>query len=284
VTKRPIFIGGMFKSGTSLLRAMVGQHPNIASGLETYWFDIPVPNIESDKTQERLRQLAEFYEFEHEQVLSMAAAAGDNVAFLSALLDSYATRLGKRRWAEKTPGNIQHLDEIVAGWPDAKIVHVIRDPKDIFASLCQARKWDTVAEFGERWCKSFGARERFLRTLDLNRDRYLELRYESLVQDPAETTQQLFKFLEEEWDEHVAVFSGTEDDFNRVLAVTGKASTTLERMKQPLTTGRVGIWRRILSESDVAALRNAAAEQGLLHVFREIEETTPAYREVRFSR
>ena len=37
--RAPIFIGGMFKSGTSLLRAMLGQHSAIASGLETYWFD-----------------------------------------------------------------------------------------------------------------------------------------------------------------------------------------------------------------------------------------------------
>ena len=36
----PIFIGGIFRSGTTLLRAMLGQHPNIAAGLETYWFDI----------------------------------------------------------------------------------------------------------------------------------------------------------------------------------------------------------------------------------------------------
>ena len=40
MTAAPVFIGGMFKSGTSLLRAMLGQHRNIASGLETYWFEV----------------------------------------------------------------------------------------------------------------------------------------------------------------------------------------------------------------------------------------------------
>jgi len=36
----PIFVGGYFKSGTSLLRALLGQHPDVASGLETHWFAI----------------------------------------------------------------------------------------------------------------------------------------------------------------------------------------------------------------------------------------------------
>jgi len=284
MSNRPIFIGGMFKSGTSLLRAMLGQHPNIASGLETYWFDIPAPNIESERTQERLRQLAEFYEFERSEVLSMAASAADSAGFLSQLLDTYANRLGKPRWAEKTPGNIQHLDKIIDGWPDAKIVHIIRDPKDIFASLRQARKWDTIAQFSERWCNIFGARERFRETLDLNEDRYLELRYESLVSEPVETTQRLLDFLEERWDASVAKFSGTQDDFNKVLAVTGKASTTLERMKQPLTAGRIGIWKHVLTVDDTESLRAAVEEEGLLGAFRKIEETTPQYSTIKFSR
>jgi hypothetical protein len=35
-----IFIGGMFKSGTSLLRVMLGQHLAISAGLETAWFQL----------------------------------------------------------------------------------------------------------------------------------------------------------------------------------------------------------------------------------------------------
>ena len=40
MSSNPIFVGGYFKSGTSLLRALLGQHPDIASGLETHWFAI----------------------------------------------------------------------------------------------------------------------------------------------------------------------------------------------------------------------------------------------------
>lgn len=37
----PIFIGGQMKSGTTLVRALLSQHPNIFGGLETHWFDLP---------------------------------------------------------------------------------------------------------------------------------------------------------------------------------------------------------------------------------------------------
>ena len=280
----PIFIGGMFKSGTSLLRAMIGQHPNIASGLETYWFDIDLPNLASADVQRRLDRLAEFYEFERADVLSMASQSPTSEVFLTALLRAYAERLGKTRWAEKTPGNNQHMDRIFAAWPDAKLVHIIRDPRDIYASLKQARKWDSIEEFSERWCRIVGAVERFRDVLDLNNDRYMELRYESLVLEPEKTTQKLFDFLDEDWSESVATFGGTPDDFDKVLSVTGKASTTLERMKQPLTSGRVGIWHQVLSDEEVDSLHAAVSEQGLLSAFLRIEEETPQYNIVNFSR
>lgn len=273
MNQRPIFIGGMFKSGTSLLRAMIGQHPNIASGLETYWFDIDWDK-QDDDLRERLGRLADLYDFDREEVAAMAATSPTVYAFLSAFLGAYATRLKKGRWAEKTPGNIQHMDRIVAGWGDAQIVHIIRDPKDVFASLREARKWDSIAEFTERWCNFLGAAEQFRNTLDLNGDCYFELRYEALVADPAATTRALFDFLGEEWSEDVASFAGKSDDYDKVLKFTGKDSTTLKRLSEPLTGGRIGIWRDVLEEGEIKALRAAIAERGLGGVLRRIEDAT----------
>ena len=47
----PIFIGGLFKSGTTLLRAMLGQHSAIASGLETQWFKMDWEKIRNEKSE-----------------------------------------------------------------------------------------------------------------------------------------------------------------------------------------------------------------------------------------
>jgi hypothetical protein len=271
VSDRPIFIGGMFKSGTSLLRAMIGQHPNIASGLETYWFDLPWPIPEPD---ERIYRLASFYGFAPADLHALARECADVPMFLTRLLDGYASRLGKRRWAEKTPGNVRHMGRILSVWSDARIIHVIRDPKDIFASLQEAKKWNSIEEFTERWCGVFDAVESFRRDHQAKDGRYIEMRYESLVADPVATTKELCSFLDEPWSEELASFSGKPDDYEKVLSVTGKASTTLSRLSQPLTAGRVGIWREMLSDAQINALRHAVADRGLETVFRDIEEFT----------
>jgi hypothetical protein len=272
---RPIFVGGMFRSGTSLLRAMIGQHPNIASGLETYWFAIDWDRRDDEDVQEKLQRLANFYEFDTKDVLSMADDSAAIHIFLSKLLSAYTLRLGKKRWAEKTPGNIQHMDRIVSGWPDAKIVHIIRDPKDIYASLREEKKWDSVEEFTERWCSIVGAVDGFRNKLDLGPDRYFELRYESLIADPIASTRALFEFLGESWSEDLAHFEGKADDFEKVRSATGKTSSPLKRLSQPLTATRVGIWRRVLSADEIDILRNAVSERGFGSAFRRIEEATP---------
>jgi len=272
---RPIFVGGMFRSGTSLLRAMIGQHPNIASGLETYWFAIDWNRREDADVQERLRRLAEFYEFDSKDVMAMVAQSATIYAFLSKFLSAYTVRIGKSRWAEKTPGNIQHMDRIISGWPDAKIVHIIRDPKDIYASLREEKKWDSIDEFTERWCSIVGAVEGFRSKLDLSSDRYIELRYESLIADPLGTTRILFDFLGEPWSEDVARFGGKADDFEKVRTATGKTSSPLKRLTQPLMSTRVGIWRRVLSAEEVDLLRHAVTERGFGSAFRRIEQATP---------
>jgi hypothetical protein len=271
MAERPIFIGGMFKSGTSLLRAMIGQHPAIASGLETYWFDLNFSEPDSDELLKRLDQLADFYGFDHAEVRGMVGADSGSEAFLTRFLDAYAMRLGKPRWAEKTPGNVLHMDRIVAAWPQARIVHIIRDPRDVFASLRQARKWDSVGEFTDRWCAFFGAVERFRAELDLGPDRYLELRYEALVTAPAEATRELCAFVGEAWNEDMATFVGKSDDYDRVLSVTGKASTTLSRLAEPLSTGRVGIWRDAIGAAEIEAVRRQVDRRGLGDVFHLAE-------------
>src|SRR4051812_21097861 len=102
----PIFVGGMFKSGTSLLRAMLGQHSAIASGLETYWFDWNWPSRESDSMKIMYGRLAHFFDMDVAEVTAMAMESDSAEAFLSTLMAEVARRQGKPRWAEKTPGNI----------------------------------------------------------------------------------------------------------------------------------------------------------------------------------
>ncbi|HJM49620.1 MAG TPA: sulfotransferase [Alphaproteobacteria bacterium] len=268
----PIFIGGLYKSGTSLLRAMLGQHANIAAGLETNWFEVDWAaglGRGGEPLADYVGRCGGFFGLEPGQAADLARASADVVAFVNGLLGGHAARLGKRRWAEKTPGNILHVGRIREAWPGARILHIVRDPRDVFASLRQAGKWDSIAEFSERWCAFLGA------AAALTGSDLLELRYEDLVADPKATMAWVLEHLDEPWQPEVARFAGQAEDYERVLAATGKASTTLERLGEPLSERRVGIWRGLIAADELAGLRAAAATHGLGGLYDRIVSQTP---------
>jgi hypothetical protein len=266
-SKAPIFIGGLYKSGTTLLRAMLGQHSAIASGLETYWFDIDWSNQGSEEFLGRIGLLREFYGIDGDVMDGFIRSSSNTVEFLNHLLGHYTAVQGKRRWAEKTPGNICHIEDIRLGWPDAKIIHIRRDPRDVFASLKQARKWDTVQEFTGHWCRMIGDAESAKSELHLDRDCFLEVRYEDLVLQPDLNMRKVMEFVGENWEQAVADFRGKGDDFYTVRKSTGKASTTLERLQQPLSRQRVGIWKEVVDAAELDQIRKVVETKGLLKVF-----------------
>jgi hypothetical protein len=274
--REPIFLGGMFKSGTTLLRAMLGQHSAIASGLETYWFDWDWANRNGAEMRRVFERLADYFHMSAGAVLALAESAATPAACLDALMRELTRRESKRRWAEKTPGNIAHVDRIWDAWPDAQVIHITRDPRDVFASLVEARKWDTAAEFADRWAATVGRNEQLLAHLRPGAESYLAIRYEDLIGAPDATMRRVLEFLHEQWEPQVASFDGRQEDFEIVLEATGKASTTLERLKEPLTDDRVGIWPQVLSQAQVAAIQQAVAARGFADLYARLTTEHPA--------
>lgn len=272
----PIFIGGLFKSGTSLLRAMLGQHSAIAAGLESYWFDLDWSGPRNEKFHDHIERLRKFYNMEKGSLQVMVEESKTALDFLNRFMSSYAARMGKHRWVEKTPGNILYIREILTEFSDAKIIHIIRDPKDVLASLRQARKWDTVPIFVEMWCRFLGTAIQLEKELSLTSENILTIRYEALIIDPAAVMRHVIDFLDEEWEDHVASFAGKKGEYEKVLEVTGKASTTLYRLSKPLSKDRIGVWRKVLSDGEVEAIREGVRKKGLLPVFSRIEKETPS--------
>ena len=270
-SEAPIFIGGLFKSGTTLLRAMLGQHSSIASGLETQWFNMDWDGRKDKRFYDHMERLRNFYGFDKDRTEQIVAESQDAIQFLNLFLGFYAKSMGKKRWAEKTPGNILYLDRIYAGWSEAKVIHIIRDPRDVFASLRQAKKWDTIEVFSDLWCQYLGSAERFKKESSDHNDKFLEIRYEALIIRPEEIMKSLLIFLGETWEDQVASFDGNKGDYHKVLELTGKASTTLSRLGEPLTKSRVGIWNNVVSEDEIRRIHDLVDQKGFFNLMESIE-------------
>lgn len=256
------------RSGTTLLRAMLGQHPRIAAGLETHWFELdPAAGTarHGESAEDHIRRLAGFFQIEPMAALTWWRQAKAPEDFLSSLMAFYAAGQGKPRWAEKTPGNLRHAERILARWPAARLIHIVRDPRDVFASFRRSEKYGRPADYGALWCDYFEAAAQ-ARAL-AGPDRFVECRYEQLVWAPEVEMRRLLDFLGEPWDAACARFDGRPQEFEQVRDLTGHESTTLAQLAEPLTEARVGGWADVLSESDIAAARAVCATRGLAEVF-----------------
>ncbi len=257
----PIFIGGLYKSGTSLLRAMLSKHSNIAGGLETFWFDLDFSgkalrsNIRNwdgtrnEPLQEHVSRLAGYYDINKKTVISMAEECFSGEEFIDLFMSEYARQKGKNRWVEKTPANTLHIERIFTFWPQAYFIHVVRDPRDVYSSnALKSEDWSNPEAFSNLWIKFISAHEEAKKTNGLRS--MIEIRYEDLVLYPAGTMRGILEFIREPWEDSVADFQGETKDLEKVQNITGKTSSTLMRLSQPLSTTRIGAWKKELSATE----------------------------------
>ena len=266
----PIFIGGLMRSGTTLLRAMLGQHRDIAAGLETHWFDLDVAAGMARKAEPLapyVERLAAFFQMEPMPALAWLRQSRTAEDFLDRFMAAYAAGQGKTRWAEKTPGNIRHVDRILAHWPGATVVHIVRDPRDVFASFRRSAKYGGPADYGALWCDYFADAAA---AKAAHPDAVHEMRYETLVRAPEPEMRKLLEVAGAEWDPAVARFEGRPQEFAQVKDLTGHESTTLAQLAEPLRQDRVGGWAEVLSPADVDAARAVAVGRGMGAAFDRV--------------
>src|SRR4051794_2636777 len=169
-----IFAFGARRSGTWWLQRILTAHPEVAEiPSETYLFELGVrPLLERFHHGAKSSQtVAELYA-DRDTVLDGARDFCDRV--LAPYLEP-----GSRYLSERSPGHAKAVDVIADVYPDARLIHIIRDGRDVARSLV-ARDWgpDSVAEAAREW------RDCILQArAHAPEGRYLEVSYESLLGD-----------------------------------------------------------------------------------------------------
>lgn len=243
--KPPIFIGGLMKSGTTLLRRLLSQHPHIYGGLETHWFNYFHFNSFNDWESSTL---SSFYSLDASTFQRLSSIAkNDNVPFVSTLL-SYKTLLNhKLRWVEKTPDNLLNIQKIFEYWPNSILIHVVRDYRDIFASWKLSSK-GSIDDFLEKALLVRHAVKPYS-----SDTRVLVLRYEDLVVDTTCVMTTLLSALNETADSQCMGINTviSDQEYHLVYDKTGKVSNTLVSMKNPISPSKIGAYRSILSQQEI---------------------------------
>lgn len=206
--KPHIFIGGCSRSGTTLLGAMLGAHPNLVCTPESH-FKIDVlrsdawqeGQIDLTQTTELIRRHWRFKLWDFE--LDPTAVPGDKIGrsypcLLDHIVSAYAQHIDKPAadiWVDHTPENISYADTLLELFPRAKFIHIVRDGRAVAASIMPL-DWgpNTIIKASRWWMRmtSFGLAAEHT----LGPQCVMRVRYEDLVFRPEKTLKQLCEFLE----------------------------------------------------------------------------------------
>ena len=201
------FIVGCSRSGTTWLQRMLAEHPAVYTGQESHvfeWFIGPML-----RKWHRMVAVYEGYDPSRRNGIGLGAylTTEEFRDLLRPLIHRAMEPSGAGRgevFLEKTPGHSMFVPEIVDMLPEARFIHLVRDPRDVVASLLRASKswgqaWapSSAKEAARQWLRHVSAVQRAKE--ELGKEQFFEIRYEDLHRAPAEVLSRLVGFLELEW-------------------------------------------------------------------------------------
>lgn len=214
----PIFVLGLPRSGTTLVEAMLGMHSAVAPlGEQGFAGFILRDMIETDEP------------FDQE----MAQMLHDEQRVMLPDLP-----LGARAYVDKMPENYRLVGFLKAAFPNARIISLRRDPRDIGLSMWRAHFSSSALSYAYDW-KAMAAKFNLFagsmaRWSNLLGDDLLEVRYEDLVASPDDVGQKLTAFCGLDWQPQMA---RPEESTSQILTLSAT------QLRQPVHAGSVGKWK-----------------------------------------
>ncbi|MEW5987747.1 MAG: sulfotransferase [Chloroflexota bacterium] len=264
----PIFIVGVHRSGTTLLRYMLNSSPRIyippeSDFIPRFFGRYPDHPLTEKQVDSLLATIFTRYRFvgewrgERPEAAAFLAAMADRspAAFLDTLYSQYTEQNGAVRWGDKTPIYASYVDLLARLFPQAQFVHIIRDGRDVALSMLEKwgqKEWHIDLYFTARnWVRRI--RQARASGARLGAARYYELRYEALTQDPAGQLKPLCQFLGEPYLPEMA----EPDRLGRARIEPGAFHAAV---RQPPNTARVGRWQREMTPADLWLFQRVAGQ------------------------
>lgn len=177
-------------------------------------------------------------------------------------------------WVEKTPYNEYFTDIIYKWWPEARCIHVVRDPRDNYATYRRKHPNLSPERFARGWNTSLNAGMRNRRIYGSNR--YFVLRYEDLTRQPDEVVPQLARFLDIE-----------DNDTLRMPTKNGvpwQGNSMFNERFSGISARPQGRWKNELNAADVSLIETAcrAAMKRLDYPLQEGFSLSAAWRLLKF--
>ena len=201
---RFIFVGGAARSGTTLVQNILDSHPDVCGAPEFHHI--------TDIVQLRKR----LHSSVNQGLIDLICSYDDIDSCICTLIEDLLLPLAEkykcRFLSEKTPNNVLIFPALINLFPEARFIHVVRDPRAVISSLLQVGKraekagWKTE-DYTHSVLAAISYVNRYLHSgfasYKISPERVLTLSYERLVSYPELETKGICRFLDIEWSQQM---------------------------------------------------------------------------------
>lgn len=270
VQNGPIFIVGAPRSGTTLLQYMLRSHPRISLPTGESHFIVPLyreaasfGDLRNEENIKRVldamyRRNASFLdtdlhgmEFDAGVLARQLHARGVTTIpqLIRTMMELNANGENKHIWGDKTPYYSLHIPLILKMFPDARILHIIRDGRDCALSMLERGKdldIHNIFHAASIWKQYVDAGQTAGRMLDSGQ--YYEFRYEDLLLSQLDVVSGICGFLGEDFNESIINYR----------KASGSGKTPL--LKQPIQEGNSEKWKKRMSQRQLRVFESVAGD------------------------
>jgi hypothetical protein len=268
--KPPVFLIGSPRSGTTLLHQMFDHHPALALPYESKYIATFHANLaefgdlHDERNREVLIQSIEKFmrnawlENETGEWIPGLSDAAPELArkaepsfagVIDAIYTFFAAQNGAQRWGDKMATFTRCMPAVLQLFPDAKIVHIIRDGRDVASSILPlsfgpntsyvaAKKWRNFVQHG-------------LEFADTHPGQVYTLRYEDLIDDPEKYLREICVFIDEP-------FSGEMLNYHKSGTKRVPRKEIHGQLNKPVNKERSARWKKDLTPDQIRVFEAVA--------------------------
>ena len=287
--RQKFFIFGHARSGTTLLMRLVRLHPDVHCNYQAHFFTrqpLLKSLVDTPEAEEWLRRKSNRWNQGSDLSPLVLRAAADFI------MERDAAKEGKRIVGDKSPSSMIHgqaVRDLHAVYPDAKLVYIVRDGRDVliserFRNLVEESKFlkaedkriigelrndqsqftngtrsifteNVIRRVANGWVKN--VQETEIEGGRLFGDNYFSLRYEDLLARPFDEMQRLWTFLGVQAAPSLGTTIAAEMSSNPDEEWQAKRN---EDIASFLPKGQAGNWQRLFTARDKSIFKEVAGE------------------------